>query len=160
MPIQVTHTDINSPPQKLSKIETIRLARNYIIAMTQTLQEDKPMEIMRFIKLLSSELSQTTANLLSGTLLNNRNSSFSYRQYCLNEYQNYCENQDLSKYNHSHNQRYLYDENYGQLWDHYGRSNSSRNIHGLKYWEYNNNNNGIFNNPCAYGNYPYAGQWN
>ncbi|KAG5871674.1 hypothetical protein JTB14_007357 [Gonioctena quinquepunctata] len=72
IPIHLTHTESNSVPQKLSKIETLRLARNYIIAMTQTLQEDRPMDIARFINILSSELSQTTANLLSSTLLNNR----------------------------------------------------------------------------------------
>ncbi|KAJ8925158.1 hypothetical protein NQ315_001343 [Exocentrus adspersus] len=68
MPIQLTHSDLNSSPQKLSKIETLRLARNYILALTQTLQEGRPMDMGRFIKILSRELSQTTANLLSGSL--------------------------------------------------------------------------------------------
>ncbi|KAF5295490.1 hypothetical protein FQR65_LT10478 [Abscondita terminalis] len=70
MPIQQTTADVHSAPQKLSKIETLRLARNYIFAMSQTLQEGKPMSLQRFIKILSRELSQTTANLLSGTLMN------------------------------------------------------------------------------------------
>ncbi|XP_022903528.2 neurogenic differentiation factor 4-like [Onthophagus taurus] len=69
MPITRTHVDMHSTPQKLSKIETLRLARNYISAMTQTLQEGRPMEITRFIKILSKDLSQTTANLLSGAIL-------------------------------------------------------------------------------------------
>ncbi|XP_050312071.1 neurogenic differentiation factor 6-A-like [Anthonomus grandis grandis] len=70
MPIQMTHSDVNSSPQKLSKIETLRLARNYISAMSQTLQEGRSMDLNRFVQILSRELSQTTANLLRGTLTN------------------------------------------------------------------------------------------
>lgn len=77
MPIQQTHVDLHSAPQKLSKIETLRLARNYIVAMSQTLQEGRPMDITRFIKILSRELSQTTANLLSAAILG----SVAYSQY-------------------------------------------------------------------------------
>lgn len=154
MPIQITHTDLNSPPQKLSKIETLRLARNYILAMMQTLQEGRPMEITRFIKILGQELSQTTANLLSGTLLNNRMINYSYRPCYLNEYENcYFENQDVARYNNSQNQYYFYEENYGQFWDQYRHTN--RNVHGFRSWEYNNNV--ILNNHCTYGNYPYLG---
>lgn len=69
MPIQQTTTDMHSAPQKLSKIETLRLAKNYILAMSQTLSEGKPMALSRFIRILSKELSQTTANLLTGTLM-------------------------------------------------------------------------------------------
>lgn len=78
----------NSSTQKLSKIETLRLARNYIVAMSQTLQEGKPMDLVRFIKILSRELSQTTANLLNGSLVgpatvnnNNSNSFLAYRRF-------------------------------------------------------------------------------
>ncbi|XP_017777026.1 PREDICTED: neurogenic differentiation factor 1-like isoform X2 [Nicrophorus vespilloides] len=70
MPIQQTHSDMHSVPQKLSKIETLRLARNYIIAMSETLREGKPMDIIRFTKILSKELSQTTSNLLLGAIHN------------------------------------------------------------------------------------------
>ncbi|KAK4877728.1 hypothetical protein RN001_010234 [Aquatica leii] len=73
MPIQQTTVDTHSAPQKLSKIETLRLARNYIFAMSQTLQEGKPMALQRFIKILSRELSQTTANLLSAALMGTDN---------------------------------------------------------------------------------------
>ncbi|CAG9763182.1 unnamed protein product [Ceutorhynchus assimilis] len=69
MPIQTTHSEVNSNPQKLSKIETLRLARNYITAMSQTLHEGRSMDLTRFIRILSRELSQTTANLLRGTLM-------------------------------------------------------------------------------------------
>lgn len=87
MPILQTSTDAHSSSQKLSKIETLRLARNYILAMSQTLQEGKPMDIMRFIKILSRELSQTTANLLNGTLMGPFNNSLvAYRRYLTNDY--------------------------------------------------------------------------
>ncbi|XP_044269827.1 neurogenic differentiation factor 1-like isoform X2 [Tribolium madens] len=80
MPIQQTHSDLSSAPQKLSKIETLRLARNYILAMSQTLQEGRPMELTRFIKILSRDLSQTTANLLTGTLMGNGGKHLNYRR--------------------------------------------------------------------------------
>lgn len=87
MPILHSGTDAHSSSQKLSKIETLRLARNYIMAMSQTLQEGKPMDIMRFIKILSRELSQTTANLLNGTLMGPVNNSLvAYRRYVTNDY--------------------------------------------------------------------------
>lgn len=87
MPIVQTHSDLHSSPQKLSKIETLRLARNYILAMSQTLQEGKPMDLMRFIKILSRELSQTTANLLNGTLMGPANNRLAtYRRYLTGEF--------------------------------------------------------------------------
>lgn len=87
MPILQNGTDTHSSTQKLSKIETLRLARNYIVAMSQTLQEGKPMDLVRFIKILSRELSQTTANLLNGTLASSVNNSFvTYRRYLGNDY--------------------------------------------------------------------------
>ncbi|XP_031348411.1 neurogenic differentiation factor 6-B-like [Photinus pyralis] len=73
VPIQQTTTDLHSTPQKLSKIETLRLARNYIRAMLLTLEEGEPMSSQRFVKILSKELSQTTANLLSAALMGNTN---------------------------------------------------------------------------------------
>lgn len=56
--------------------------------MSQTLQEGKPMDVMRFVKILSKELSQTTANLLNGTLMGsfNNNSVMAYRRYLTNDY--------------------------------------------------------------------------
>ncbi|KAJ8929895.1 hypothetical protein NQ314_017360 [Rhamnusium bicolor] len=154
MPIQLTHSDLNSAPQKLSKIETLRLARNYIIAMTQTLQEGRPMEITRFIKILSRELSQTTANLLSGTLMGNISGNIPHRSYFLSESENYpYDYGDISKYN----QQVFYEENYSQLWQNYKMSdmpykfNSTKNFHNFRYWE-SNNNNYIFNDHCLYGN--------
>ncbi|RZC38857.1 neurogenic differentiation factor 1-like, partial [Asbolus verrucosus] len=88
MPIQQTHSDLSSVPQKLSKIETLRLARNYILAMSQTLQEGRPMEITRFIKILSRDLSQTTANLLTGTLMGSGSSHLTYKRIFIPENDN------------------------------------------------------------------------
>lgn len=56
-----------SQQQKLSKIETLRLARNYIIVLSQVLAEDRPMESSRLLHTLSQGLSQATANQLAGS---------------------------------------------------------------------------------------------
>ncbi|XP_076263496.1 uncharacterized protein LOC143198252 [Rhynchophorus ferrugineus] len=88
MPIQVTHLDVNSTPQKLSKIETLRLARNYISAMSQTLQEGRPMDMVRFVQILSRELSQTTANLLSGALTGTMNGTSDFNNSYNSRYDN------------------------------------------------------------------------
>lgn len=160
MPIQLTHSDLNSTPQKLSKIETLRLARNYIIAMSQTLQEDKPMEMTRFIKILSKELSQTTENLLSGAFLNNTsnypyNKSFHPNDYEVPSYENSNQSYNIAQY--------MYGENYGQLWnykrpnynyDHLKIYSSNKNCSNTtSYWDYNNN---TISNHYPYGNYQYA----
>ncbi|KAJ8948717.1 hypothetical protein NQ318_017885 [Aromia moschata] len=159
MPIQLTHSDLNASPQKLSKIETLRLARNYIVAMTQTLQEGRPMEMTRFIKILSRELSQTTANLLSGTLMGNisMNQTVPYRNCLIGDPDN-CpyEYEDVGKYH----QQNFYEENYGQFWQNYKmcdvpyKYNSNRNFHGFRYWEPNNNS-FTLNDHCIYGNSNY-----
>ncbi|GLH08627.1 Basic helix-loop-helix neural transcription factor TAP [Gryllus bimaculatus] len=58
----------NNSQQKLSKIETLRLARNYISALSQILVEGKGMEETRFVNILAQGLSQATANLLASSL--------------------------------------------------------------------------------------------
>lgn len=65
VPIQHTTSDLHSAPQKLSKIETLRLARNYIGALSQILTEGQSMEPSRFLCSLTKGLSQTTSNLLA-----------------------------------------------------------------------------------------------
>lgn len=159
MPIQLTHTDLNSAPQKLSKIETLRLARNYIIAMSQTLQEGQPMEVTRFVKILSNELSQTTANILSASLLN-RTTNYSYRPFNPDEYE-FRSSENVGQDYQGYRTHYMtYGENYGQFCDHgnrnfgYDNSNNSnfiKHFNGVsRSWEYNNN--------VAIGNnYPYGG---
>jgi hypothetical protein len=54
--------------QKLSKIETLRLAHNYILALSQILAEGRPMEGSRLLHVLARGLSQATANLLASSL--------------------------------------------------------------------------------------------
>ncbi|XP_023724496.1 neurogenic differentiation factor 4-like [Cryptotermes secundus] len=58
----------SSSQQKLSKIETLRLAHNYIFALSQILTEGRPMEGSRLLHVLARGLSQATANLLASSL--------------------------------------------------------------------------------------------
>ncbi|XP_069684598.1 neurogenic differentiation factor 4-like [Periplaneta americana] len=58
----------SSSQQKLSKIETLRLALNYIMALSQILTEGRPMEGSRLLRVLARGLSQATANLLAASL--------------------------------------------------------------------------------------------
>lgn len=103
MPILHSGSEAHSSSQKLSKIETLRLARNYILAMSQTLQEGKPMDVMRFAKILSRELSQTTANLLNGSLMGSVNNSLVvYRRYLNNDYPGTSALQECSNLSYHH----------------------------------------------------------
>lgn len=54
--------------QKLSKIETLRLARNYISALSCTLQSSSPPDNLQFAQILSKGLSQTTTNMIASHL--------------------------------------------------------------------------------------------
>ena len=57
-----------SKTQKLSKIETLRLARNYISAMSEILSNGVKPDAVSFAKALSSGLSQNTMNQVAGSL--------------------------------------------------------------------------------------------
>ncbi|ODN04624.1 Neurogenic differentiation factor 1 [Orchesella cincta] len=65
---------INSQTQRLSKIETLRLARNYIRVLGTVLDNDgnhtqqPEVDTVQFAKLLSVGLSQGTTNLIAGFL--------------------------------------------------------------------------------------------
>uniref|UniRef100_A0A7I4YDN8 BHLH domain-containing protein n=1 Tax=Haemonchus contortus TaxID=6289 RepID=A0A7I4YDN8_HAECO len=59
---------ITAQHQKLSKIETLRLARNYILALQRILQTGQPPSPLEYAHQLSIGLSQTTTNMLA-TLL-------------------------------------------------------------------------------------------
>nr|CAI5864313.1 unnamed protein product [Callosobruchus analis] len=139
MPIQQTHTDANSAPQKLSKIETLRLARNYIVAMTHTLQEGRPMEMDRYVKILSSELSQTTANLLQGALIN-RSEGSEYLERYMDNCENYYHSKSYSQQSYFYNYPGAYEENYGRLWD-----SHKDNWMGIQNCIYFNHNGNFFN---------------
>ena len=62
------HVPCYSRTQKLSKIETLRLAGNYIHALAEVLKHGKQPSPLAFAKQLSSGLSQNTVNLVAGCL--------------------------------------------------------------------------------------------
>lgn len=63
-----------SKTQKLSKIETLRLAKNYICVLSEILSAGKRPDLLTFVQTLCKGLSQPTANLVAGCLqLNARN---------------------------------------------------------------------------------------
>ncbi|XP_042607234.1 neurogenic differentiation factor 4 isoform X1 [Cyprinus carpio] len=57
-----------SKTQKLSKIETLRLARNYIWALSEVLESGQSTESLGFVEMLCKGLSQPTSNLVAGCL--------------------------------------------------------------------------------------------
>ncbi|XP_062248284.1 neurogenic differentiation factor 4 [Platichthys flesus] len=57
-----------SKTQKLSKIETLRLARNYIWALSEVLESGQSTESNGFMEMLCKGLSQPTSNLVAGCL--------------------------------------------------------------------------------------------
>lgn len=63
-----------SKTQKLSKIETLRLAKNYILALGEILRNGKRPDVVTYVQMLCKGLSQPTTNLVAGCLqLNTRN---------------------------------------------------------------------------------------
>ncbi|KAK6470130.1 neurogenic differentiation factor 2-like [Huso huso] len=63
-----------SKTQKLSKIETLRLAKNYIWALSEILRSGKRPDVVSYVQTLCKGLSQPTTNLVAGCLqLNSRN---------------------------------------------------------------------------------------
>ncbi|KAM8947646.1 neurogenic differentiation factor 2 [Pelodytes ibericus] len=63
-----------SKTQKLSKIETLRLAKNYIWALSEILRSGKRPDLVAYVQTLCKGLSQPTTNLVAGCLqLNSRN---------------------------------------------------------------------------------------
>ncbi|KAM9332593.1 neurogenic differentiation factor 6-A [Pholidichthys leucotaenia] len=66
-----------SKTQKLSKIETLRLARNYIWALSEILSTGKRPDFLSFMQTLCKGLSQPTTNLVAGCLQLKAHSFFS-----------------------------------------------------------------------------------
>ncbi|XP_053172235.1 neurogenic differentiation factor 4-like [Scomber japonicus] len=58
----------HSKTQKLSKIETLRLARNYICALSEALEGGLSTESRAFMETMCKGLSQPTTNLVAGCL--------------------------------------------------------------------------------------------
>ncbi|CAF0987133.1 unnamed protein product, partial [Didymodactylos carnosus] len=102
--------------QKLSKIETLRLAKNYIEALSEMVSSGQISDNAHFAQLLCRGLSQNTINLVAATLclnprlLNNQNSFDNTIQQSYNPY--YPTNNDY--YHHQNNNSTLYtnDESY------------------------------------------------
>lgn len=61
------HIPLSYHHQRLSKIETLRLARNYIAILSRSLQQDGPPDNMDCARTLAQGLSQTTSNLIAST---------------------------------------------------------------------------------------------
>ncbi|KAG2467715.1 NDF4 factor, partial [Polypterus senegalus] len=57
-----------SKTQKLSKIETLRLARNYIWALSEVLESGESPDGRGFVEMLCKGLSQPTSNLVAGCM--------------------------------------------------------------------------------------------
>ncbi|XP_077435372.1 neurogenic differentiation factor 1 [Vanacampus margaritifer] len=57
-----------SKTQKLSKIETLRLAKNYIWTLSEILRSGKAPDLVTFVQALCKGLSQPTTNLVAGCL--------------------------------------------------------------------------------------------
>ncbi|XP_032366695.1 neurogenic differentiation factor 6-A [Etheostoma spectabile] len=66
-----------SKTQKLSKIETLRLARNYIWALGEILNAGKRPDLLTFVQTLCKGLSQPTTSLVASCLQLNPRSSIS-----------------------------------------------------------------------------------
>lgn len=59
---------LSSHHQKLSKIETLRLARNYITALSRIVQSGQSPNSIEYAQILSNGMSQTTTNLIASNL--------------------------------------------------------------------------------------------
>lgn len=68
VPVDHSLYQTNSLQQKLSKIETLRLAINYIAALKQILDKGQPMSLHTFWTKLSVGLSQPTSHLIAASL--------------------------------------------------------------------------------------------
>ncbi|VDN54980.1 unnamed protein product [Dracunculus medinensis] len=94
--------------QKLSKIETLRLARNYIAALNYILRSGTQPTPLEYAFMLSNGMSQTTTNLIA-TLLNVQprlltcnqpnNNYFNFHNANINYYANDISHNNNSTYN-------------------------------------------------------------
>lgn len=70
LPLHQCFDDFNKSPvcQKLTKIDTVRLAANYITALTESLQFNTKITFETLLLTLRNDLSQATANTLRNKL--------------------------------------------------------------------------------------------
>ena len=81
------HVPCYSKTQKLSKIETLRLASNYICSLAEILKSGVKPDPVTFAKSLAKGLSQNTMNLVAGCLQLNPRTLMPESQ--MNKYQNF-----------------------------------------------------------------------
>ena len=62
------HIPFARTTSKLSKIETLRMARNYILVLSETLSTGEAFELTSYASAMSRGLSQATANQINGSL--------------------------------------------------------------------------------------------
>ncbi|XP_037076890.1 neurogenic differentiation factor 1-like [Pollicipes pollicipes] len=62
------HIPFARSTSKLSKIETLRMARNYIYVLAQTLATGEPFDLPSYACVMARGLSQATANQINGSL--------------------------------------------------------------------------------------------
>ncbi|RWS18670.1 neurogenic differentiation factor 1-like protein [Leptotrombidium deliense] len=63
LPISFNNNDLCK--KQLSKIDTLRFAKNYIIVLTEMLNDDSEMNVILFTKFLTHGLSDTTIRLIA-----------------------------------------------------------------------------------------------
>ncbi|KAF5283533.1 hypothetical protein FQA39_LY17313 [Lamprigera yunnana] len=152
IPIQHTTIDVHSVPQKLSKIETLRLARNYIFAMSQTLKEGKPMSLQRFSNVLSRELSQTTSNLLLGTLTSIFSKSKESNTCWYDDNYENCIYPNIARGPNLESNQCIYKNNYTYYWQPNFESVMTSS-EALRYWRNKCDSTDTYGNSCIYNNY-------
>ncbi|KAK3578730.1 hypothetical protein CHS0354_010113 [Potamilus streckersoni] len=125
------HVPCYSKTQKLSKIETLRLARNYIFALGDILKTGVKPDSVTFAKALSKGLSQNTMNLVAGSLqLNPRTllpESTSYNKPYQFLYDEPLDFNSANVRSMPYQDPYSYSQNYGS----YSQINSNANMHQL-----------------------------
>ena len=62
------HIPLARSTSKLSKIETLRMARNYLFVLSETLSTGEAFDLASYANVMSRGMSQATANQINGLL--------------------------------------------------------------------------------------------